>query len=336
MMLGLSLAIFRGQSSGGEAEEYPAGDGDYWTIGINQFITVGLDNYVVGTLRRYPYTAADGAPPAGITYARTGTAWGWNDAGGLVAYSANQCRIARDPDTGDAIGFYLEDQRTNLIADPRGFSGWTASNVTVTGGQAGIDGTTGASKIGATAGNATISKAHTLAEAEYTFTAWVTRVEPVDWTERTYGDFSVSMDGGTTWTLFSGITLIPGKHRIRVTQTLANPTIVFKIETAGDEFIIDCKQLEAAPFPSSEILTGGATRNADVFTTPNCGELSVASITAQNAHWPLNEETIIAEFVEREVSYGVFDLEISIPAHAIPLGGLGWANGNFTYLQEGA
>lgn len=135
---------------------------------------------------------------------------------------------------------------------------WTTSNMTAAKDQVGIDGVANAAtRLTATAGNATITQAITLGSSARGHAAFVKRLAGS-------GTIQMSMDNGATWTT---IAVTSAWTRLSIpTQTLANPAVRFLIITSGDAIAVDFVQNENGAFPSSPIATTTAagTRNADV------------------------------------------------------------------------
>ncbi|HEX7828648.1 MAG TPA: hypothetical protein VF787_03295 [Thermoanaerobaculia bacterium] len=128
--------------------------------------------------------------------------------------------------------------------------------------QVGIDGTANAaSSLLALGANATILQAITDASKARFQTCWVKRLIGT-------GEVDMTMDNGATWT---AVTLTAAYTRVSIpTQTLANPTVGFRLVTAGDKIAVDWFQNENGIEATSEIgtLTDNAaseTRNFEVF-----------------------------------------------------------------------
>ncbi|MER9432999.1 SGNH/GDSL hydrolase family protein [Mesorhizobium sp. M0408] len=145
---------------------------------------------------------------------------------------------------------------------------WVATNMTVAQDQVGLDGVANsASSITATADNATISQAITIASAAYFQTAYIARLAGS-------GALRMSEDGGATYTDVSP----PDRYWNRMSipaQTLANPTVVLQVATSGDKFIIDLAQNENGNFRTSPMVTttaffsrGGEQPIIDILAIP--------------------------------------------------------------------
>lgn len=168
-------------------------------------------------------------------------------------------RFDYNPNTLTALGLLLEGTRTNAVLWNRDLTNvaWTATNVTPLKDQTGIDGVANsASKITATAANGTILQAITLASSARFQTAYVKRITGS-------GVIEMTMDNGTTWT---PITVTADWTRVSIpTQTLANPTVGFRIVTSGDAIAVDFVANENGTFASSYIwtTTAAVTRASD-------------------------------------------------------------------------
>ena len=200
-----------------------------------------------------------------------------NSAVALSNFSSGNLRV------GD-LGALIEPNRTNVVLYNRDLTNaaWTKSNVTAAKDQTGIDGVaSSASKITATAGNGTCLQAITLASSARYQTAYVKRLTGS-------GTVEMTMDNGSTWT---AITVTAGWTRVSIpTQTLANPTVGFRIVTSGDAIAVDYVQNENGIYATSPLATTSAStnRNADVVTLANFTAMpstafSVVAIGTTNA-----------------------------------------------------
>lgn len=167
----------------------------------------------------------------------------------------------------ETVTLLLEDARTNVVLHKRDLSNaaWTKTNVTAARDQTGIDGvTTTASSILATAGNGTCLQAITLASSARYQSAYVKRLVGS-------GTVQMTTDNGSTWT---AITVTAAWTRVTIpTQTLANPTVGFRLVTNADKIAVDWVQNENGTFASSAIgtLTDNTTtetRAAETLTFP--------------------------------------------------------------------
>ena len=188
----------------------------------------------------------------------SGTGHTYDYAGNsLGVYSGFLANVPRITD----LGLLVEESRVNVVLNNRDLTQgtWTPSNITAAKDQVGIDGVANsASSIVATAGNGTILGATTVSSSARWQTAFVKRLVGT-------GTIQMTMDNGSTWTT---ITVTSSWSRVSIpTQTLANPTVGFKIVTSGDAVAIDFVQNEAsATFGTSPIQTTSAavTRNMDL------------------------------------------------------------------------
>jgi hypothetical protein len=187
-------------------------------------------------------------------------------------------RLVYDPVTLASLGILVEEARTNIALWNRDLTNaaWVKVNTTAAKTQTGIDGVANsASLLTATAGNGTCLQAITLASSARQQSAWVKRVTGA-------GVVEMTTDNGTTWT---AVTVTASWTRVTIpVQTLANPTVGFRIVTSGDAIAVDFAQNEAGTGASSEIATTTAavTRAADV-----------AAVTGLAASYPL---TMTADF----------------------------------------
>jgi hypothetical protein len=202
----------------------------------------------------------------GLTVTRaTPVSYAVTSGGVWQAFNAN---ILRRTDKGVLI----EPTRTNVVLHNRDLTNaaWTPTNITAAKDQVGIDGVANAaSSLTATAGNGTILQAITLASSARFQSAFVKRITGT-------GTIEMTMDNGATWT---AITVTSSYQQLNIpTQTLANPTVGFRIVTSGDAIAVDFVQNEngvdqTSPIP---VTTVAVQRDADVFSLtapPRFGEL---------------------------------------------------------------
>lgn len=202
----------------------------------------------------------DGSEPEAGTHTRA-------DASTLVTYTdrdgylrlaaANKRRV--DWSAGTSLpSIWAERTRTNVVLHNRDGTqaAWTKTNVTATKDATGVDGVaSSATRLAATAGNGTCLQAITLASSARYQSAYVKRVVGS-------GTVNMTMDNGSTWTV---IALTTSWTRVTIpTQTLANPTVGFRIVTSGDEIAFDYVQNEGGIYPTTAILTGAASGVAAV------------------------------------------------------------------------
>lgn len=158
---------------------------------------------------------------------------------------------------GNLLGLRQEETRTNVVLWDRDLTNaaWTATNVTVAKDQTGIDGvSSSSSSLTATAGNGTVCQSITLGSSARYETAFVKRITGT-------GTIQMSMDNSTYTTI--AITNPWARYNIP-TQTLANPTVCFKIVTSGDAIAVDFVQNENGIFQTTPILTTTVSVNRPV------------------------------------------------------------------------
>lgn len=140
---------------------------------------------------------------------------------------------------------------------------WTATNVTATQVTSGaIDGG-GFSRLTASAANGTIFQSVTSSSTARCYSADIRRNNGT-------GTIEMTLDGGSTYTDITSQISTSTFTRIDITQTLANPSIGFRIVTSGDAIDVDFNGLEDGVYPSSRIETVASTvtRNATLLTGP--------------------------------------------------------------------
>lgn len=109
---------------------------------------------------------------------------------------------------------------------------WTKTNITAAKNQTGMDGVANAaSSITATAANGTITQSVTLASSSMVFSVDVKRLVGS-------GTLEATVDGGTTWTVLTGITSSYSQKFI-FQAAVTNPVFGFRIATSGDSFAVD-------------------------------------------------------------------------------------------------
>lgn len=109
---------------------------------------------------------------------------------------------------------------------------WTKTNITAAKNQTGADGVANAaSSITATAANGTVTQSVTLASSSMVFSVDVKRLVGS-------GTLEMTVDGGTTWTVISGITS-SYQQKFIFQAAVTNPVFGFRIATNGDSFAVD-------------------------------------------------------------------------------------------------
>lgn len=171
------------------------------------------------------------------------------------------------------IGYHEDIAATNHIAAVATAAvrdltnaAWVKTNCTPLKDQVGEDGiTSSASKLTATAGNATCLLTLTLASAERSYAPSIKRITGT-------GNIEITIDNGATWSTVPGLEA-GGWVRQKVTQTLANPIVGIRIVTNGDAIAVDWNQCEDGSIVTSRIADSGSTRAADVLSFPRFGVL---------------------------------------------------------------
>lgn len=226
-------------------------------------------------LQKYGTLIKRSAPPSrggetAYTFTRTGTGLYLAQDGTVQTAAANVPRIdwGTDPITG-LLQPYLALEgaaATNVVLRSRDLSNaaWTKVSITAALDQVGIDGGANtASSLLATGANGTCLQAITLGSSSRVQSAWVKRLVGS-------GTIQMTTDNGGTWTT---VTLTTAWTRVTIpAQTLANPTVGFRLVTSGDKIAVDGVQNETTLLTSTIFTTTVAlTRNAEVFTVPYYG-----------------------------------------------------------------
>lgn len=225
---------------------------------------------------------APGDTITGESFTRSTTAT-YRDSNGIVATAAiNVKRAAHYPVTGTPNTPYLllEDARTNAALWCKDLTNavWVKTTMT-TATTTGADGVAAsATRLTATAGNATVSQSVTLGSSARYMSAYVKRVT---------GSGTIQMTTDAVGADWQTIVVTAGWTRLEIpTKTLANPNFGFRIVTNGDAIDVDFVQNENGTFASSAIptTTVAVTRGADSYSLP---------FTA-----PPQEMSVYAKFVE--------------------------------------
>lgn len=216
---------------------------------------------------------------ATFTRASIKTALDANGASRIVPHSLPAFQWTLDPVSGLMTpGVLLEDARTNVVLWSRDLTNaaWVKTNITPAKNQIGADGVANsASLLTATAGNGTALQAITLGSSARFQSAYVKRVTGS-------GTVNMTTDNGATWT---AVTVTSAWTRVSIpTQTLANPTVGFRLVTNGDAIAVDFVQNENGTFPTSSIptTTVAVARVADAWSfafVQTAAMLSVAGLT---------------------------------------------------------
>lgn len=178
-----------------------------------------------------------------------------NAAGLLLPFAANVPRIT-------SKGLLSELSRTNVCLWSRDLTNaaWVAVNTTVLKDQTGADGAANSGcSLTATLALGTVLQVITDASKARRVSAFVKRLVGT-------GTIQMTLDAGTTWT---NITVTASYTQLTIpSQTLANPTVGFRIGTSGDSIAVDFIHCENGASVTSPIFTTTAsvTRAADVIT----------------------------------------------------------------------
>jgi len=224
---------------------------------------------------------SDSAPVGTFTRSTTGTRLG--QTGLIESVAAGSPRREWDA-SGNLLGWLMEESRTNAPLYNRDLTNavWAKTSCTAALNQTGIDGATStASLLTATADAATCLQSITLASSSRFQTAYLKRITGS-------GAVSMTMNGGTTWTDITASLSTTAWTRVSIpAQTLANPSVGFKLATSGDAIAVDGVQNEAGAFATSVIFTTSASvaRAADVW-----------SITINTSTYKQSEGSILSVF----------------------------------------
>jgi hypothetical protein len=162
-------------------------------------------------------------------------------------------------------GYLSEGQRTNSCLQSRDITNvaWAKVTLTTAKTSTGIDGVTNScTSCTATGANSTALQAIVLASALKVFSIWIKRVTGT-------GNIFITLDNDATRTDVTALINSSTFTLVQMSQTLANPTVGFKIATSGDAIDVDVAQLEdGKAFASTPIVTTAAavTRNFDELT----------------------------------------------------------------------
>jgi hypothetical protein len=162
-------------------------------------------------------------------------------------------------------GLLTEGARTNIALHNRDLTqaAWVKTDVTAARDALGVDGlANGASRLTATAGNATCLQTVTLSSSARFMSAWIRRVTGT-------GVIEMTTNNGTNW---DPVTFTGQYARVSIpTRTVTNPVFGFRIVTSGDVIVVDFVQNENGTFATSEIAVGATavTRPTDQVSYDN-------------------------------------------------------------------
>lgn len=211
---------------------------------------------------------APGATLPAETFSRT-TTKNYFDANGVLQSAAIDQR-ADAHYIGGVRTALLERGTTNSVVSPRDLTNaaWVKTNCTPLKDQIGIDGVANsASKLTASAANATCLQAIVLGSTLRNQSAFVKRITGS-------GVINMTMDNGATWT---AVTVTAGWTRVPIpNQTLANPTVGFRIVTSGDVVAFDYVQNENTTDPTSPFIGSRASEAGSMpWTVPPSTPLTI-------------------------------------------------------------
>ncbi len=175
----------------------------------------------------------------------------WND-GTIHTIAAGQVAQAWDAALSK-FGILVEPAATNLALQSDDFTNasWTKSNMTTAFTSSGPDGgTNNASRLTASAGNATALQAITSGSSSRITSMWVKRITGS-------GNIDLTQDNGSTW---QTMTVTASWTRVNLTAaTLTNPTVGIRIVTNTDAIDVWGFQHETGIVATSTIPTLGST-----------------------------------------------------------------------------
>jgi len=199
----------------------------------------------------------------GATVTRAGNAFVTAGNGVLTPIGTNRPRLLHF--VGANGGLLTEGARTNIALHNRDLTqaAWVKTNVTAARDALGVDGlANGASRLTATAGNATCLQTVTLGSSARFMSAWIRRVAGT-------GVIEMTTNNGTNW---DPVTFTGQYARVSIpTRTVTNPVFGFRIVTSGDVIVVDFVQNESGTFATSEIAVGATavTRPTDQVSYAN-------------------------------------------------------------------
>jgi len=213
--------------------------------------------------------------PAGfsLTRADPGT---YYDSTGLLQTAAIDAARGTYRYNGSAWvfdGTIVEAAATNLVTDVRDMTtaNWTrGATITVAQTGTGADGSANAcSRLtgGAVAATNRVNQTLVAAASTRVYGPLIRRVTGT-------GPILITQDGFATTTDVSSLINSSGFTQVGISGSTLNATYGIQVSTNGDVILVDGNQFEAGSSPTSTILTGGATRAADVLTAPTAGLLA--------------------------------------------------------------
>ena len=222
-----------------------------------------------------------------VTFTRASSGWYWDETGTLQEAGTDEPRFDHDPVTGEALGWLIEEQRTNRLLQSVDLTdaAWSKTRVAVTAGETGPDRTASAFLVTPSGTSDIISQAASVSGAEvYTVSAFlkagtgtevaVVLTGAVGTTISAYFDLdsgSVTISAGASEV--TDATITPqgdGWYRARVSFVTASGggLVNFRLSSlaeAGATYYAAFPQFELGRTASSPIMTNGAaaTRGMD-------------------------------------------------------------------------
>lgn len=232
---------------------------------VNNSETSGVFCYVYG-----PSLVIDSSS---TSYTPVGAAYDPHGSGvdGVKYFNTN--KDGTPISSGYLKGYLNEGARTNNLRWCRDLTNaaWVKTTMTTALTSTGLDGqASSATRLTATAGNATCLQTFTMASATRTFSAYVKRITGT-------GTVNITRDNGTNWTDITALLSTSAYTRVNILGTsVTNPTCGFRIVTNGDAIDVDYCQDEAGSFPSNPIATTtvSVTRNSETLSYPMAGNLN--------------------------------------------------------------
>ena len=201
-----------------------------------------------------------------LTFTRSGAAVAtrFNSSGVLETMGADEPRFDHTVNDGVPLGILIEADAIQHLLWNRDFTDivWTKTNIIAVRDATGLDAVANsASTLTATAANGTALQIVTLSATDRTFSVYVKRKIGT-------GDIDITQDGGSTWTTLTGLSASDWT-RHKLTASILNPSIGFRIVTDTDAIEVDYFQFEtgvklSSPIESNSLLH---TRLRDILKT---------------------------------------------------------------------
>ncbi len=183
------------------------------------------------------------------------------------------------------LGWLFEGANTNLVLQNRDLSNaaFTASSMTCALNATGTDGVaSSASTCTSTGANGTILQALTVAAATRATSLYIKRVSGS-------GNIDITRDNGGAWTTLTSaqcydpasfVATAPNAStfvRCWLASSVLNPTVGLRLVTSGNSVVVDMAQDEDYPFPTSPIITTGASAARAIEVASMYGTYAVAA-----------------------------------------------------------